>query len=1782
MANNPLLSRRPAVDASIVQADTVRGYDAPNANEMACDLVISNGINDATLDVSDILITNRTDDQDQPMFILVPGVDLSTGDRFEVYSGDLADPNGVLTSPLGSLYISNNPPALWQNQDGAGDWKKISDDLGDESLAETLVIGNTSGPTNIIMSKTPGGPFTAAAILGESISDGTAGGDLLLSGGAATGPTGNGGGVLLVTGASSNANTGQLILGTQNASATGAASGSALIQTGNSPAGVSGDLIMGTGNSDGDTGDILFATGVSSSGTGGDLTMGAFGGPLGGGNVLIGAGSPSTLANVKGGDVLVLGGTGAGSGIGGVITLQGGNGGPGGGPGGSIFLNPGTATSPNLNGQVIAGGVFRGPNYERSNGNPNTLAVPGDEGYVFQDSRPGEGALWVNTNGSALGWRKLAFAADFVNSFTRLSYGTCTPTGINPGVNPQDNLSDFGLYEGAQVQILAGGSSTLTSDAFGPNLLFQGAAPGQGAGWQIDSASSTSFQRRQRFLAIFKFANTVDTNANRVAIGFSDLSLATHLGNDAPVGNYILVFKPLGSNTYNLLTRGPAGTLNQSLGSVANAGLNVPVYAMFDLTESGVVRVQLLDDSFSLIAEQTVTAPNLNLVPGTSAPLYPVFGVARQAGAATPLGLRLYSANIVIEADQILAGAGMNTNLTLEQVLIAGNQTGANPIIFSSPTSGLLTDPGSSGITLPILTGIPTTSGGSSGSVLVGTGAIVDPANTGQTGAIVLSTGDNTAPAGGAGAISLIAGTGPGGVGGVSIGIGSAPTSGISAGNVVITGQAVQGPGDTAGNVIIQGGSYNAGTNGVSGSVLIQSGLNSGTGITGGISLQTPGSISGQGGNINIQANVAQLDGGNVSVTSGSSNTADGGDISLTTGTSFGAGNGGDFSVTTGNGASAGPVFIEVGVSASTPGSAVSIVAGDSLTDGGGSIVLQPGTGPLGDGEVLVNGKLTVTGLIDPTGLVLVAQGALPYTPLAGEGLIYVDDTTDELFYTNSSGTVNLSAGGGGGVTTLAALTDVSLAGLTAGDNLQWNGTFWTNVAGGGGPTSSLSAVLGVGNETGTNAIVISDNLTSGIFGENSLTNAGVLRIRAGNSIGLGGQGGDVQLFGGDGAGMVDGGNVIIQGGQAGSGGAEGGDVTFRGGTGTDTGEGGVAEIRGGLGGPGGGDGGDVNISVGVSLGGGADGVINMTGDTFVTGDLSVSGKLNVAGLIDPTGLVLNAQGAAPYTPAVGEGLIWINNSGEFILNSSAGPVNINSIATGTGDLLTVLGIGNTTGGSDLELSTGDVFLFNTNVSVPGGLPAIGQGKLWMNASDQVVFSNSGGDTILGGGSSQDLSQTLANGSATGTNGIEFSSGNSGISTESAAPNTSTPGAPLAIALGSGSDEIGSGDGGGNGGNLIVTGGVGGDTDENSDTGGNGSSFLFTAGSGGAHTGTGDSGDGGLVSIFAGAAGTAISGVGGNGGAIFLSAGNGGDTNSGSNSSGSGGAVILQGSNRGSNPSGPLGKFGDINIRGVNAPANPFAAAPFDRGGNIFLAAAQNGSGSSSAFMLLTPSGVAEGSGGGFFFQSGDAIASENGGELTIRLGSGGPSGGNGGNFDLEAGSSPLGTGGRINITGGEAQGIGQNGGSVEIIGGTNGTTSGSSGAIVLRGGDARFGSGGNGGDLTLEPGLGDGAGDGGITTLGRNASEIRIRGILNSPQSSTFKRGVIFMGAGAFVDVTFGGIPMASPPSVVVTPESDSNLVVLPASNTYSVTSVTTTGFRIRRDGTGDGNIPVHWIAMA
>jgi len=1118
---NPPANRRPGVDADIFQGTWLRGFDVPAGNNdpaaNPCDLIISNGKSQIDETVSDLYIWNRTLDREQPMFIFAVGNDFtSLVAKFGVYAGVLPDPNGILTDEIGSLYLSNNPAALWQNQNGGDTWEKISDDLGGESLQETLAIGNVTGGFNLQVTN---GDF----IIGVENSTGGTGADVQVFGGPATGITGDGGQAVIVGGTSVGGNTGAVGVFSRDTTNAGV-SGNVNVRTGTSLlGGNSGSIDMRTGNT-GAPG-ILGVSGVFGFIGGDSLTTGALGvgGQLfarggsatedgQGGNMLLYAGHAVTVppapfipvnAAGQGGNVLLQSGNSSGTRAGGLVVLTGGTGGSSGGVGGTIILDPGAGGGGAGDGEVVATKVLRADNIKRGDSDPNSV-VSGNEGDVYQRTQGGIGQVWVNTNGSITGWKQLAFAGDLVEALQQMQNGYVSPSMMGFGGTDEELYSDVGLYKGLRTDESLGGTVDGSFVDSGPVLRFAVSesigALNQRAGLDMITSGvmGPGVRLENRFFATFAFnTRSLDSNTCRFFLGLTGNTLAAQLGTDLPGGDYIGFMRSNLNANWLVVHRG-GGAANFANTGIAKTTTDVDTdvyYFIVDATDglTPLVRFFILDPDLNVISSITV---NSDLPDVTATELWPAVGVQNVNGAGGGTSfLKMSHAGITTKAATVAQGGGTGTGgLTLGQVLLNGNQTDAILIEVNQGSGllGVVDDNAGDGADVLVFGGATTLVGNDTGGVIVASGSAFGGGAEGAgatTGALVLTSG-----------FQLVVTT-LGDTGIVDIQSGDhAGTDGTTGDFFLRTGGFTNGAAGTRvqGDILIAAGSFIPNTATTTGEIIIKGGSSSLTGVDGGdvtIMSGENNSAIGDTGDIDIETFDANLDGDSgvleLATGTGGSNAGDSGFLTLATGAAI-AGSSGAIGFGTGaagNGA-AGGILMLIGDSTVGNGSAIALFSG-TTTDAagfGGDIEFTPGTGPLGDGAVIINGKLTVTGAIDPTALLLDGQAVIPpeVVPTASQGTLWVDNTgaTGQLIYTNSDGDNNISTGGG--VTTLDALTDVTVTGPAAGEVLMLDGALqWVNAAGAGG--SPLATILAIGNTTGAIPIVIEDSLGARLTSDGDL-----------------------------------------------------------------------------------------------------------------------------------------------------------------------------------------------------------------------------------------------------------------------------------------------------------------------------------------------------------------------------------------------------------------------------------------------------------------------------------------------------------------------------------------------------------------------------------------------------------------------------------------------------------------------------------------------------------------------
>lgn len=1097
-------NRRPGVDASIVQATIVRGYDAPAGAvppQTVGDLVISTGLDQSTLAVSQVLFSNRTDGE-WPLFVLAPGSDLGLAPRFAVHAGNLGDPNLVVTAAAGSLYVSNNPPGLWQNQDGATTWLAISDVLGGENLEETLAIGNFTGGQELVVSN-------GSRIIGES-NGGGSGFAATIQGGSATGGVGAGGKTVILGGSSVAGDTGNVELFTLAPLAT-ATSGSIQVATAATTlGGDSGGVLVSTGNVGaagiaGDAGSILVQGGRSFT-TGLLATAGhieALGGPATpngqGGHVRVEAGSstaafvppvfPASFAG-RGGTLFLTSGSSSGAQSGADVTITAGGGGSGGAVGGNVLLNPGKGGGGFADGQAIANGILRSSNIKRGSGDPNGV-VAGDEGDVYQRIDAGLGQLWLNTNGSTTGWVRLAFAGDFIESFEQLQWGVLTPAAKNPGAVPADEYADVGLWKGLTLNTSVGTVTRGAALPNGPVLSFTTANVGDWAALDMSlGAGSPPHAIEHRFAALFQARNSGVTNF-RTFMGFSTADAnntlaAVNCSPGAPEEYLGFVADPAQFGNWRVLTANGVAVTGPLDTGVSVISTQTTTTAWFFVIDTSLypASVQFLIYDPDLALQSSITVPTT--LPNSNTRLQLNVG-SRGTVAAAARSLDLQHATLVNLKGIVGAGGGTGlAGLTLAQVLLNGNETGPTAIRVNQGSfiQGVTDDNVGDGADVLVLSGTTTLAGNDTGLMTVGSGNRFGVGGAGETGNVTITSGFqfDAAASGNTGILSLISGghAGTGGrTGDIVLASGQHAGTGGTIGDILIAPGTFTPNPATPGNVSIKGGSTNlVAVN--AGNVTILSGENSSAnGNTGLLTLQTSNvSQNGDSGIIALQTGtggVVSGGSGNLTLTTGNAIADSTGSVLVTTGD---AGNGG-----------AGQISLACGAATVGVGSPVVLTAGNTVAVGqtGGRIILNPGVGPAGNGVVFVNGKLTVTGLIDPTGLLLDGQAVAPTGVGAAEGLLWVDSTAvpSRLIFVDDTNTPH-DISTGGGATTLAALTDVTIAGPLAGETLTYNGVDWQNLPGAGG--SPLTTILAIGNTTGNLPIVVSNQPLARIVGEADLT----------------------------------------------------------------------------------------------------------------------------------------------------------------------------------------------------------------------------------------------------------------------------------------------------------------------------------------------------------------------------------------------------------------------------------------------------------------------------------------------------------------------------------------------------------------------------------------------------------------------------------------------------------------------------------------------------------------------
>lgn len=512
-------------------------------------------------------------------------------------------------------------------------------------------------------------------------------------------------------------------------------------------------------------------------------------------------------------------------------------------------------------------------------------------------------------------------------------------------------------------------------------------------------------------------------------------------------------------------------------------------------------------------------------------------------------------------------------------------------------------------------------------------------------------------------------------------------------------------------------------------------------------------------------------------------------------------------------------------------------------------------------GDFEIAGKLTVAGLIDPTGMVFSEQSSSPYDPsvTGTEGLVWVRDDgylvftdqtgTDQILNSNGgSSTLQGAYQNGNTITTDASNGSFEVTGtesmlLTAGDGITIAATSGSGAIIQGGSALILDASSGDVTLSGNTGVDISSssnsvslNATSGdanIDGATGVTidstsgtidigldnnseihvsstiqtpdsssgNAVDLTVQGGQALATG-QGGDLNLYAGDGSsGSTSGGDLRIRGGNTNSGTGDAGSVYIDGGEGNAGAAGGDVFIRGGSGGDlGTVQSGNIEITGGD---GGSGGSATDGGYILVRSGYGVNGNGGDLSLLSGNG---NGGNAGGLTIQSGDGqsgdggtiTITSGDGAEFASDIGAGAGGNITIATGEGSLVDGYG-----GAGDLTIQTGD-----GQAGGDGGSIVIQTGQGNSGTAGSFTITTGTGDNGHGG----DITMTTGNGGndTIGSGSFSFNTGSGGSGSSGGFSFTS-----------------GAGNSGGSGGFEITTG-------EGNDRGTGG--FSFTSGT------TGDDG----------------------------------------------------------------------------------------------------------------------------------------------------------------------------------------------------------------------------------------------------------------------------------------------------------------------------------------------------
>lgn len=722
-------------------------------------------------------------------------------------------------------------------------------------------------------------------------------------------------------------------------------------------------------------------------------------------------------------------------------------------------------------------------------------------------------------------------------------------------------------------------------------------------------------------------------------------------------------------------------------------------------------------------------------------------------------------------------------------------------------------------------------------------------------------------------------------------------------------------------------------------------------------------------------------------------------------------------------------------------GNNIQMSGGGIITASGQDLTLSASTGLVTTpGDMNVDGKLTVDGLIDPTGLLLNSQGTAPATPAGNDGLIWVN-ASGELMFDDATTSVNITQSLLGQGSFLDAFSRAQYGHLGPSSDNGATSTAAISSSGFLGDSEAVvsgASTVSVGQDTGEGYYL--ELTTGGVAGNYAAVQTPTVGVaRRENSplfvfsirqntfptdrrifIGLTDQLAATHATDADPvAGSPNYIGVIYD--------ASGSFLSFSsrnsasGSTVAST----VSHATTAL----------LYVVIDMSAGSGGDAIVQILDEDY--------------NILDSSTFLAAAPGNTSNLRALA--LISRGASGAPVLNlyHGFGINEADKIATITGggggggsqSLAQVLTVGATTGGTDITFTDGDQIV-GESVAAPSPL----------------IFQ--AGDSSSGNGDGGDIGFLAGDGNGTGAGGS--------VVLIAGAPQVAQNGDGGDITLTATDGASSASSAGGVGGGIIVTFGDGGNATAGSGNGGAaqdldmslgsggssvggaggaGAGFSLLSGAGGAVSGgTGNGGASGAFLYVGSNGGNSVGGAGGDAGDITFTGGAGGNATGGTGDGGDGTSIILAAGNGGTTVGGTAGVGGNIELTVGSGSTNgqilidTAATSP----ATVTMKVADVGTGNANN-LLLRGSTSPDADGGNLTLTAGDSSAGGVGGDVNLN-GGGGP---DGGSINLTSGAGTT-TGGDIILTTGTNSG---SGGAASITL-TGAGTSDAAGDIVLAGGN--------------------------------------------------------------------------------------------------------------------------------